>query len=39
MIRVTNVKLINFDLAMYGSKEGHARLLSRWEAEVHNAPK
>jgi iron(III) transport system substrate-binding protein len=37
--RPESVKLINFDLAMYGSKEGHARLLSRWEAEVHNAPK
>jgi iron(III) transport system substrate-binding protein len=37
--RPEGVKLIDFDLAMYGSKDGHARLLSRWEAEVHNAPK
>ena len=37
--RPENVKLINFDLARYGSREGRARLLSRWEAEVHNAPK
>ena len=37
--RPDGVKLINFDLALYGSKEGKARLLSRWEAEVHNAPK
>ena len=37
--RPESVKLINFDLALYGSKDGRARLLSRWEAEVHNAPK
>ncbi len=37
--RPEDTKLINFDLAKYGSKEGRDRLLSRWEAEVHNAPK
>jgi iron(III) transport system substrate-binding protein len=32
-------KLIDFDMAKYGSKEGRDRLLSRWELEVAKAPK
>ncbi len=37
--RAADVKLINFDLDKYGSKEGRDRLLSRWENEVFKAPK
>jgi iron(III) transport system substrate-binding protein len=37
--RPSETKLIAFDLAKYGSKEGRARLLSRWEEEVFKAPK
>ncbi|PVE24867.1 iron ABC transporter substrate-binding protein [Microvirga sp. KLBC 81] len=37
--KLTDIKLINFDFAKYGSSEERKRLLSKWDAEVKNLPK
>src|SRR5215216_2966201 len=37
--KLSEIKLINFDFAKYGSSEERRRLLSKWDAEVKGAPK
>jgi iron(III) transport system substrate-binding protein len=37
--KLTEIKLINFDFAKYGSSAERKRLLSKWDAEVKNLPK
>ncbi|MBB4041826.1 iron(III) transport system substrate-binding protein [Microvirga flocculans] len=37
--KLSDVKLINFDFAKYGSSEERKRLLSKWDNEVKNLPK
>ncbi len=37
--KLTDIKLINFDFAKYGSSEERRRLLAKWDAEVKNLPK
>ena len=37
--KLTDIKLIDFDFAKYGSSAERRRLLTRWDAEVRNAPK
>ena len=37
--KLTDVKLINYDFAKYGSKEERTRLLSKWDTEVKVLPK
>jgi iron(III) transport system substrate-binding protein len=37
--KLTDIKLINFDFAKYGSSEERRRLLSKWDNEVKNLPK
>lgn len=37
--KLTDIKLINFDFAKYGSSEERKRLLSKWDTEVKNLPK
>jgi iron(III) transport system substrate-binding protein len=37
--KLTDIKLINFDFAKYGSSEERKRLLSKWDNEVKNLPK
>jgi iron(III) transport system substrate-binding protein len=37
--KLTDIKLINFDFAKYGSSEERKRLLSKWDREVKNLPK
>ncbi len=36
---LASIKLIDYDFATYGSTDTRERLLSRWDAEVKNAPK
>jgi iron(III) transport system substrate-binding protein len=37
--KLTDIKVINYDFAKYGSSETRRRLLERWEKEINNAPK
>ncbi|NBJ12645.1 extracellular solute-binding protein [Microvirga sp. SYSU G3D207] len=37
--KLTDIKLINFDFAKYGSSAERKRLLSKWDNEVKNLPK
>lgn len=37
--KLTDIKLINFDFAKYGSSEERKRLLSKWDNEVKSLPK
>ena len=37
--KMSDIKLINFDFAKYGSSEERKRLLSKWDNEVKNLPK
>ncbi|MEO8753214.1 MAG: ABC transporter substrate-binding protein [Casimicrobiaceae bacterium] len=37
--KLTDIKVINYDFAKYGSSETRKRLLERWEKEVNAAPK
>jgi iron(III) transport system substrate-binding protein len=37
--KLTELKLINYDFAKYGSSEERKRLLSKWEREVKDLPK
>ena len=37
--KLSDVKLITYDFAKYGSSEERKRLLSKWDAEVKNLPK
>jgi iron(III) transport system substrate-binding protein len=37
--KLSDIKLINFDFAKYGSSEERKRLLSKWDSEVKNLPK
>ena len=37
--KLTDIKLINYDFAKYGSSAERKRLLSRWDADVSNLPK
>ncbi len=37
--RLTEIKLINYDFAKYGSSAERKRLLSKWDNEVKNLPK
>ncbi|WP_134499909.1 ABC transporter substrate-binding protein [Microvirga pakistanensis] len=37
--KLTDIKLINFNFAKYGSSEERKRLLSKWDSEVKNLPK
>jgi iron(III) transport system substrate-binding protein len=37
--KLSDIKLINFDFAKYGSSAERTRLLSKWDAEVKNLPK
>jgi iron(III) transport system substrate-binding protein len=37
--RLSDMKLIDYDFAKYGSSAERTRLLERWDAEVRNAPK
>ena len=37
--KISDIKLINFDFAKYGSSEERKRLLSKWDSEVKNLPK
>ena len=37
--KLSDIKLINFDFAKYGSSEERRRLLSKWDNEVKNLPK
>jgi iron(III) transport system substrate-binding protein len=37
--KLTDVKVIDYDFAKYGSSETRKRLLERWEKEVNSAPK
>jgi iron(III) transport system substrate-binding protein len=37
--KLTDIKLINFDFAKYGSSDERRRLLSKWDNEVKNLPK
>lgn len=37
--KLTDIKLIDFDFAKYGSSEERKRLLSKWDNEVKNLPK
>jgi iron(III) transport system substrate-binding protein len=37
--KLSEIKLINFDFAKYGSSEERKRLLSKWDNEVKNLPK
>jgi iron(III) transport system substrate-binding protein len=37
--KLTDIKLINFDFAKYGSSDERRRLLGKWDAEVKNLPK
>lgn len=37
--KLSDIKLINFDFAKYGSSEERKRLLSKWDNEVKNLPK
>jgi iron(III) transport system substrate-binding protein len=37
--RLSDMKLIDYDFAKYGSSAERTRLLARWDAEVRNAPK
>ena len=37
--KLTDIKLINYDFAKYGSSAERKRLLSRWDAEVSTLPK
>jgi iron(III) transport system substrate-binding protein len=36
---LTEVKVINYDFAKYGSSETRKRLLERWEKEINAAAK
>ena len=36
---LTDVKLINYDFAKYGSSETRKRLLARWESEINTGGK
>ena len=38
-IKPSDVKLIDYDQAKYGSSETRKRLLARWGSEVTSAPK
>lgn len=37
--KLTDIKVINYDFAKYGSSETRKRLLERWEKEVNAAPR
>jgi iron(III) transport system substrate-binding protein len=37
--KLSEIKLINFDFAKYGSSDERKRLLSKWDTEVKNQPK
>ena len=37
--KLSEIKLIDYDFAKYGSSAERTRLLSKWDAEVRNAPK
>jgi iron(III) transport system substrate-binding protein len=37
--KLSEMKLIDFDFAKYGSSAERRRLLARWDAEVRNQPK
>lgn len=37
--KLSDIKLIDFDFAKYGSSDERRRLLSKWDAEVKNLPK
>jgi iron(III) transport system substrate-binding protein len=37
--KLSDIKLINFDFAKYGSSDERKRLLGKWDAEVKNLPK
>jgi iron(III) transport system substrate-binding protein len=37
--KLSEIKLINYDFAKYGSSEERKRLLSKWDREVKNLPK
>jgi iron(III) transport system substrate-binding protein len=37
--KLSEIKLINFDFAKYGSSDERKRLLAKWDAEVKNLPK
>lgn len=37
--KLSDVKLINYDFAKYGSSTERRRLLSKWDAEVKSLPK
>jgi iron(III) transport system substrate-binding protein len=37
--KLTDIKVINYDFAKYGSSDTRKRLLDRWEKEVNNAPR
>jgi iron(III) transport system substrate-binding protein len=37
--KLSDIKLINFDFAKYGSSDERRRLLGKWDAEVKNLPK
>jgi iron(III) transport system substrate-binding protein len=37
--KLTDIKVINYDFAKYGSSDTRKRLLERWEKDVNNAPK
>ena len=37
--KLSEIKLIDFDFAKYGSSEERKRLLAKWDAEVKNQPK
>ena len=37
--KLTDIKLIDYDFAKYGSSAERTRLLAKWDAEVRNAPK
>jgi iron(III) transport system substrate-binding protein len=37
--KLSEIKLIDYDFAKYGSSAERTRLLARWDAEIRNAPK
>ena len=37
--KLTDIKVIDYDFAKYGSSDTRRRLLERWEKEVNNAPR
>ena len=37
--KLSEIKLINYDFAKYGSSAERKRLLAKWDAEVGNQPK